>query len=45
MSVRLPFKGVMPEVAASAFVAPNTSLIGDVVVAIGHPRKQQQSAV
>lgn len=32
MSVRLPWKGVMPTVAESAFVAPNTSLIGDVVV-------------
>ena len=32
MSVRLPWKGVMPQVAESAFVAPNTSLIGDVVV-------------
>lgn len=32
MSVRLPWKGVMPTVADTAFVAPNTSLIGDVVV-------------
>lgn len=33
MSVRLPWKGVMPTVAETAFVAPNTSLIGDVEVA------------
>jgi carbonic anhydrase/acetyltransferase-like protein (isoleucine patch superfamily) len=33
--VILPFKGVVPQIAATAFVAPTASVIGDVVIGAG----------
>jgi|SRR5690606_22198772 carbonic anhydrase/acetyltransferase-like protein (isoleucine patch superfamily) len=30
--IRLPFRGVMPRIAPDAFIAPNATIIGDVVV-------------
>ena len=32
MSIMLPYRGTLPNVAPSAFVAPNATLIGDVVI-------------
>jgi len=32
LAIILPYKGIMPTIDASAFVAPNASVVGDVVI-------------
>ncbi|MFM6945270.1 MAG: gamma carbonic anhydrase family protein, partial [Bacteroidota bacterium] len=32
MSIILPVKGVMPQIPSSCFIAPNATIVGDVVI-------------